>query len=83
VSRNGLDIILDSGSSIPRAATPSVLSMSLHSPEKLMALHDEFRDRSATIAAAPFEVHWQEGLYQFDVEDLDGNVLVFWGEPAT
>ncbi len=39
--------------------------------------------RGAKITAMPFAVQWQEGINQFDVEDLDGNVLLFWGdEPA-
>jgi catechol 2,3-dioxygenase-like lactoylglutathione lyase family enzyme len=80
VGRNGLDIILDAESVIPRAAVPSVLSMSV---SDLEALHKELQDREAKITAAPFAVQWQEGINQFDVEDLDGNVLVFWGdEPA-
>ena len=80
VGRNGLDIILDAESAIPRAAVPSVLSMSVGD---LGALHKELQDRGAKITAAPFAVQWQEGINQFDVEDLDGNVLVFWGdEPA-
>jgi len=79
VSRNGLDIILDCGSVLPRAATPSVLGMSLHQPENLGALYRGFKERGAKIAATPFEVIWQAGVYQFDVEDLDGNVLMFCG----
>ena len=82
VSRDGLDIILDCRSVIPRAAVPSVLSMSLHAPKDLDALHRELRDRGAKIASAPFEVVWQKGTYQFDVEDLDGNTLIFWGEKS-
>ena len=80
VGRNGLDIILDFESALPRASVPSVLSMSLHEPDKLGALYREFKDRGAKISAAPFEVVWEKDLYQLDIEDLDGNVLVFWGE---
>ena len=80
VSRNGLEIILDAQSAIPKASNPSVLSMTLHRPEELGALHRELKRRGATIAAAPFEVVWEKGLYQLDVVDLDGNVLVFWGD---
>ncbi len=81
VSRKGLDVILDSGSTIPRPARPSVLSMTLHEAEKLGALWRELEARGAKIASAPFEVVWEKGLFQLDVEDLDGNVLVFWGKP--
>jgi uncharacterized glyoxalase superfamily protein PhnB len=79
VSRSGLDVILDAESVIPRPATPSVLSMTLHEGEKLGALHQELTDRGAKIVSPPFEVVWQKDVYQFDVEDLDGNILVFWG----
>ncbi len=80
VGRNGLEIILDSESTIPRASAPSVLSMTLHASDKLGALYRELKDRGANISAPPFEVVWENDLYQLDVEDLDGNVLVFWGE---
>jgi catechol 2,3-dioxygenase-like lactoylglutathione lyase family enzyme len=80
VGRKGLELILDAGSAIPRAATPSVVSMSLHEPRQLGELYRELQHRGARIAAAPFEVVWEKGLYELDVEDLDGNVLVFWGE---
>lgn len=80
VERSGLYVILDSRSVLPRAAAPSVLSMSLHAADKLGALHQEFKDRGAKITTLPFEVIWQKDVYQFDVEDLDGNVLLFWGD---
>lgn len=80
VGRNGLDIILDSHSSIPKASIPSVLSMSLHQAEQLGVLHHDFKLRGAKVTASPFEVVWEENLFQLDVEDLDGNILIFWGE---
>lgn len=80
VGRNGLDVILASRSVTPRAGVPAVLCLSLHEPGNLEALHREFEDRGARIVAAPFEVAWQEGTLQLEVEDLDGNVLIFWGE---
>lgn len=79
VGRNGLDLILASGAVTPSAGLPSVLSMSLHRPGNLRALHREFLDRAARIVSAPFEVDWQEGTYQLEVEDPDGNILIFWG----
>ena len=79
VGRNGLDVILASGAVTPSAGLPSVLSMSLHQPGNLRALHRELLDRGARIVSAPFEVDWQEGTYQLEVEDPDGNVLIFWG----
>jgi catechol 2,3-dioxygenase-like lactoylglutathione lyase family enzyme len=84
VGRSGLDLILDSSSVLPRPAAPSVLTLSLHKPETLGALHREFQERGAKIVAPPFAVIWQEGSWELDVEDLDGNVLVFWGQnPAS
>jgi hypothetical protein len=39
--------------------------------------------RGAKVKSPPFAVIWQADTYQLDVEDLDGNVLVFWGaKPA-
>ncbi len=80
VGRNEISIILDSGSVLPKAATPSVLSVSLHEPQKLGALHREFKERGANIVRAPFPVVWSKDGYQFDVEDPDGNLLLFWGD---
>ncbi len=80
VGRNGLDLILDSESSIPRAATPSVLSMSLHDPASLGALYRDFSSRGALTQGPPSAVSWQEGVFQLEVHDLDGNVLLFWGD---
>lgn len=79
VGRSGIDVILDCDSVIPRAATPSVLSLSLHKPETLGDLFRELTERGARIVAPPFEVVWQKDTYQMDVADLDGNLLVFWG----
>jgi uncharacterized glyoxalase superfamily protein PhnB len=80
VGRDGLEMILDSASVIPKAAGPTVLSMSLHAADKLGALCAEFESRGARIVKHPFAVVWQPGVYQFDVEDLDGNRLLFWGD---
>jgi len=82
VGRGGIDIILDSASVLPRAAGRSIVSMTLHKADTLEELHVELRDRGAKITSPPFAVIWQEGTYQFDVEDPDGNVLVFWGEKS-
>ena len=80
VGRNGLDVILASRSVTPRAGVPAVLCLSLHEPGNLEALQRELEDRGARIVATCFEVAWQEGTLQLEVEDLDGNVLIFWGE---
>lgn len=75
VGRDGLDLILDCGSVIPRAAMPSVISASV--PD-LRALHAELETRGASLASSPAPVPWQQGVEQFVAHDLDGNVLVFW-----
>ena len=80
VERDDLSVILDSGSVLPKPAGPSVLTLSLHAPETLGQLHRELAGRGARIVAPPFAVVWQDNTYQFDVEDLDGNILTFWGE---
>lgn len=79
VNRNGLEIILNSKSVIPRPAIPSILSMTLHLPDKLGAFYREFERNGAKIVTPPFEVMWEKNLFQLDVQDLDGNVLIFWG----
>ena len=48
--------------------------------ENLLELHRELVGRGANIVTPLFEVIWQKNQYQFDVEDLDGNLLVFWGD---
>jgi|SRR5882724_907781 len=79
VERGDLAIILDSESVVPKPQGPSVITLSLHRPT-LGDLHRELAGRGAKIIAAPFAVIWQANTYQFDVEDLDGNILVFWGD---
>jgi hypothetical protein len=76
VERGDLAVILDSASVVPKPAGPSVVTLSI---ENLTELHRELFGRKANIVKAPFEVVWQPNTLQFDVEDLDGNLLVFWG----
>jgi catechol 2,3-dioxygenase-like lactoylglutathione lyase family enzyme len=77
VERGDLSVILDSESVVPKPTGPSVLTLSV---ENLGELHRELFWRGAKIARPLFEVIWQKNTCQFDVEDLDGNVLVFWGD---
>lgn len=79
VGRNGLEIMLNAKSVIPKPAIPTVLTMTLHRADQLDTLYNEFLSRGATIATPPFEVVWEHNLFQFDVEDPDGNKLIFWG----
>jgi uncharacterized glyoxalase superfamily protein PhnB len=76
VERGDLSVILDSDSVVPKPAGSSVLTLSV---ENLIELHGELVGRGAKIVTPLFEVIWQQNTCQFDVEDLDGNVLVFWG----
>jgi uncharacterized glyoxalase superfamily protein PhnB len=76
VERGDLAIILDSESVVQKPSGSSVITLSVE-PETLEALHREFMDRGANITTAPFPVVWQANTYQFDVEDRDGNILVF------
>jgi uncharacterized glyoxalase superfamily protein PhnB len=77
VERGDLSVILDSASVLPKPPGPSVLSLST---ETLGELYREFTERGAKIITPPFAVIWQANTYQFDVQDLDGNIIVFWGE---
>jgi predicted lactoylglutathione lyase len=82
VSRNGIALILDKHTYFPKAGTPSVISLTLNDlPNRpsLDALHRELLVAGAKITKSPFKVHWDPHLYELDVEDLDGNVLMFWG----
>ena len=82
VSRSGLDLILDEKTYFPKAAVPSVISLTLNDmPGRpaLHTLHAEFVAAGAKVTKAPFKVHWDPQVYEMNVEDLDGNVLMFWG----
>jgi catechol 2,3-dioxygenase-like lactoylglutathione lyase family enzyme len=79
VGRNGLDVILDSQSVLPKPTGPSVLSIVFDRPETFGKMYQELKDRGARIVTHPFPVVWQEDTYELDVEDLDGNILTFWG----
>jgi catechol 2,3-dioxygenase-like lactoylglutathione lyase family enzyme len=79
VGRNGLGLILDSQSVLPKPTGSSALSIVFDKPETLGKIYRELKDRGAKIVAHPFPVVWQEDTYELDVEDLDGNLLTFWG----
>jgi catechol 2,3-dioxygenase-like lactoylglutathione lyase family enzyme len=82
VSRNGFSVILDRKAYFPKAGLPSVISLTLaDAPDRpaLDALHRELVGLGARVTRAPFKVHWDPHVYEINVEDLDGNVLMFWG----
>ena len=79
VERGGLEIMLGDKSLEPNPSVRSVLSMSLREPERLGELHQQFRTLGARIVSPPAEVSWQRGTLELKVEDLDGNILLFWG----
>jgi uncharacterized glyoxalase superfamily protein PhnB len=61
---------------------PSVISLTLNDlPERpaLDVLHRELVAAGATVTRAPFKVHWDPHVYEMNVEDPDGNLLMFWG----
>ncbi len=82
VERNGVEIILDQNSGQPAAAIPSVICVELHDYESLGALHKKLRNSGARVKAAAFSVNWAKDTMQMEIEDLDGNIIVFWGNIA-
>ena len=80
VQRPGVELILQNGTSVQSSSVPSVLALELHTHLSLQRLHDELVARGALVRKAPFAVEWQADVYQMEVEDLDGNVLLFWGD---
>jgi hypothetical protein len=58
----------------------AVVGAELHEQVNLARLHDELRQRGAVIREAPFQVSWQPHMHQMNVEDPDGNLLLFWGD---
>ena len=82
VSRLGVTVILDKQAYWPKAGVPSVISLTLNDvPQRpaLDTLHGEFVAAGAHVAKAPFKVHWDPHVYEMNIEDPDGNVLMFWG----
>jgi uncharacterized glyoxalase superfamily protein PhnB len=79
IERNGIDLILDQSSNHPKATLPSVIGVELHDYDNLGSLYDKMIKSGARIKKAPFKVDWAEDTMQMELEDLDGNVLIFWG----
>ncbi len=82
VSRPGVTLMLDKHAYWPKAGVPSVISLTLSDlPDRpaLDVLHREFVAAGANVTKAPFKVHWDPNVYEMNVEDPDGNVLMFWG----
>jgi catechol 2,3-dioxygenase-like lactoylglutathione lyase family enzyme len=80
VQRPGLELILQRDTSVPSSAAPAVISATLHDHIKLDALHDQLARAGAIIRKPPFQVSWQAHVHQMEVEDPDGNLLLFWGD---
>ena len=80
VERAGIDLILQCGSGIPSSAPAAVVAAELHAHVNLSSLHSELAQRGARIRKTPFQVPWQTHVHQLEVEDLDGNLLIFWGD---
>jgi hypothetical protein len=74
--------MLDKDTYFPKPGSPSVITLTLNDvPERpaLGTLHREFLAAGARVTRAPFKVHWDPNVYEMNVEDPDGNVLMFWG----
>ncbi len=85
VSRPGVTLMLDTHTYFPKPGKPSVISLTLNDvPERpaLHTLHRELVAAGANVTKAPFKVHWDPNVYEMNVEDPDGNVLMFWGHVA-
>jgi len=82
VERKGIELILENGTVVPSSQRPVVIAMSMYTLGTLGDLHEELTKRGALVRKAPFQVIWQQGVHQMEVEDLDGNLLLFWGELA-
>jgi uncharacterized glyoxalase superfamily protein PhnB len=78
VCRGNVAIHLQCASRTPRPPGASQLSVFVDSAD---AIYAELRERGARIRREP--ATYPYGLRDFDVEDLDGNVLVFGSEAAT
>lgn len=76
VCRGNVTIHLQAASATERPVGTSLLNVFLGSAD---AIHDELRQRGARIRKPP--ASYPYGMRDFDVEDLDGNVVVF-GSPA-
>jgi catechol 2,3-dioxygenase-like lactoylglutathione lyase family enzyme len=82
VSRLGVTIILDKQAYWPKAGLPSVVSLTLNDvPQRpaLDALHRELTAAGVDTSKAPSKVHWDPNVYEMEITDPDGNVLLFWG----
>ena len=80
VERPGIELILDGGSGLPTSQIPVVLALELHEHVNLNELYEELKQRGAIVRTAPFQVTWQPKMHQMEVADLDGNLLLFFGD---
>ncbi len=78
VYRGGIQIILQRDSAIQGSQGPVVTALSFYKEGQLPRFHKELTERGARITRAPVPVPWQAGVHQMEVEDLDGNVFLFW-----
>ena len=83
VIRNGIEIILDQSSSHPHVAPPSIVAAEMHDYSGLGKLYETFRAAGARFHREPFKVDWADETFQLEVEDLDGNILIYWGNYGT
>lgn len=79
VYRGGIQLIVQKDSAVQGSQGPVVTAISFYKERQLPHFHEELVERGALIRRAPTPVPWQEGVHQMEVEDLDGNVFLFWG----
>jgi uncharacterized glyoxalase superfamily protein PhnB len=77
VCRGNVSIHLQCSSHTQRPPGASLLNIFVNSAD---AIYEELRERGARIRKAP--ATYPYGMRDFDVEDLDGNLLVFGSEAA-
>jgi catechol 2,3-dioxygenase-like lactoylglutathione lyase family enzyme len=80
VERAGINLVLSCGSNLPSSRVPGVISAELYDHIQLDQLHADFVLRGASVCRAPFPVGWQPRVHQLEIADLDGNILLFWGD---
>ena len=78
VSIHELELLIGCAKTLDMPKSRSTISVSMHVPSKLNVLYENLIRSGAQIVNPPREVDWQKATYELSLEDLDGNVLLFW-----
>tara|TARA_Y100001934_G_C11966923_1_gene592183 strand:- start:103 stop:498 length:396 start_codon:yes stop_codon:yes gene_type:complete len=78
VSILDLELLIRCAKTLDMPKSRSTISVSMHVPSKLNDLYENLIRSGAQIVNPPHEVDWQKATYELLLEDLDGNVLLFW-----